>query len=119
MSGMRSRGKGKVGEREVAALIRASGFTEARRGVQYEGGSDSADVVGLNGCHVEVKRNETGPLTVYKWLDQATTESKKGETPVVFHRRNRHPWIVILSAEDFLSILHDAEHGVAHTGTAG
>ncbi len=109
MSGMRSRGKGKVGEREVAALIREHGFTEARRGVQYEGGSKSPDVVGLNGCHVEVKRCESGNL--YNWLYQAMDEAAPELTPVVFHRRNSHTWVAILDAGEFLKILHAAEYG--------
>ena len=39
---MMSKTKGKVGEREVAALLRQYGF-EAKRGVQHQGGSDGAD----------------------------------------------------------------------------
>ena len=41
---MNSRQKGKVGEREFAALLRVQGF-DARRGVQFCGGVDSPDVV--------------------------------------------------------------------------
>ena len=37
-------GKGKVGEREFAELLRAHGF-DARRGQQFAGGADSPDVV--------------------------------------------------------------------------
>jgi hypothetical protein len=46
--GMDSRRKGKVGEREFAALLREHGF-DARRGVQYSGGVDSPDVVIFGG----------------------------------------------------------------------
>jgi Holliday junction resolvase len=56
--GKMSRTKGKVGEREVAELLRANGFHAARRGVQYQGGADSPDVIGLPGFHNEVKRTE-------------------------------------------------------------
>ncbi len=54
---MNSRQKGKVGEREFAALLRAHGF-DARRGQQFAGGGDSPDVVSeaLAWLHIEVKR---------------------------------------------------------------
>lgn len=104
-----SRRKGKDGELQLAALLRRHGFDEARRGVQYQGGPDSPDIVGLNGCHVEVKRAERG--NPYDWLEKAAAEAPPGQTPVVFHRRSRKPWIVVLSAPEFLSILRQAEYG--------
>ena len=52
-----SRNKGKVGERELAKKLREYGF-EARRGQQYCGADGSADVVGLEGVHIECKRTE-------------------------------------------------------------
>lgn len=98
--GSKSRRKGKVGEREVAALLREHGH-DARRGVQYQGGPDSPDVVGLPGFHVEVKRVER--FALYPALEQAQGESPEGSTPVVFHRRNGKPWVVVMLAEDWLS----------------
>lgn len=96
-----SRTKGKVGEREVAALLRAHGFNGAR-GVQYQGGRDSADVVGLPGFHIEVKRAET--FSPYKALEQAETDCGYGSKPVVFHRSNSRHWIVVMDAGDFLEL---------------
>ena len=54
-----SRDKGARGERELAAeLHRLFGVT-ARRGVQYQGGTDSPDVVSdFDEIHFEVKRTE-------------------------------------------------------------
>lgn len=56
---MNSKRKGKVGEREFAALLREHGF-DARRGVQFSGGADSPDVVSdaLAWLHIEVKRTQ-------------------------------------------------------------
>ena len=53
---MNSRQKGKVGEREFAALLRVHGF-DARRGQQFAGGGDSPDVVSgaLRWLHIEVR----------------------------------------------------------------
>ena len=105
--GKMSRNKGKVGEREVAALLREHGF-EGRRGVQYQGGPDSADVVGLPGWHVEVKRTET--LSAYAALNQAL-EDCGDNFPVVLHRRNNEPWIAIFEAEVFLRLIKAASNG--------
>lgn len=100
-----SRTKGKVGEREVAQLLRDHGFP-ARRGVQYHGGPDSPDVIGLPGFHVEVKRVEA--FRLYEALEQAKGERRPGDIPAVFHRPNMRPWVVVLEASDFLSLVRAA-----------
>ena len=100
--GMMSKRKGKVGEREVAELLRQNGY-EARRGQQYAGGGDSPDVIGLAGFHIEVKRTENFQL--YSALEQAIADRGYGEVPVVFHRRNGRQWVVVLDASDFLDII--------------
>ena len=100
---MNSRAKGKAGELECAAFLREHGF-DARRGRQFQGGADSPDVIGLPGCHVEVKRVEKGSL--YDWLAQAMRDAPKGKTPVVLHRRNREKWVALLPAEAFLALLN-------------
>jgi Holliday junction resolvase len=98
MAGM-SRDKGKRGEREVAEFMRNHGIP-ARRGVQYQGGPDSPDVVGLDGFHNEVKRTEK--FRLYQALEQAMDEARPGDIPAVWHRSNGRPWVVILRADDFL-----------------
>ena len=55
--GKASREKGKRGEREASNFFKPYGY-ETRRGVQYHGGPDSPDVVGLPDMHIEVKRVE-------------------------------------------------------------
>ena len=101
-----SRMKGKKGELELAAFLRDHGV-EARRGVQFKGGTDSPDVVAdLPGIHIECKRVETG--TPYAWLSQATRDAGD-KTPVVFHRRNKCDWIVVMRAEDFLKLVQPQE----------
>ena len=94
--------KGKVGEREVAALLREHGFT-ARRGQQFSGGGDSPDVVhSIPNVHIEVKRTET--LSLYKAMEQAR-EDCAGKVPVILHRRNGKEWLAILPASDLLRTL--------------
>lgn len=99
--GRMSRNKGKVGEREVAELLRSHGFA-ARRGIQFAGGPDSPDVIGLPGAHIEVKRTES--LRLYPALEQAMQDRKQGDLATVWHRQNGRSWVVILPVEDFLSL---------------
>lgn len=107
--GKLSRDKGKVGEREVAQILREQGFGEARRGVQYSGGPGSPDVVGLPHVHLEVKRTER--LNLYGALAQAIDEAAAGETPVVVHRSSRRDWVAILPLDKYLE-LYKAAHGI-------
>jgi Holliday junction resolvase len=96
--------KGKIGELELAAFLREHGFEEARRGVQYSGGNDSPDIVGLPGFHIECKRTERGSL--YDWLAQAQSDAAgSGRVPFVAHRKNRREWVAILGLEDFLNLV--------------
>jgi Holliday junction resolvase len=110
-----SRNKGKTGELELVNFLKERGI-EARRGQQYEGSSDSPDVV-AGGClkdiHLEVKRVQSGNL--YNWMDQACTDADICKMPVVAHRRNNKRWLAILDLRDFMSIveaLHAKETGL-------
>ena len=100
-----SRRKGKVGELEWAKFLRDHGY-EARRGQQYKGGGDSPDVTGLPGIHQEVKRVEQ--FSLYSAMDQSKRDAADAEVPIVVHRRNRKPWVVVMDAEDFLKMYEDA-----------
>lgn len=104
MSGKYSRNKGKSGERELAAKLREYGF-EARRGQQYCGANGDADVIGLEGIHIEVKRTEK--FRMYEALDQARNDAKEGETPVVFTRKNNCDWVVCLRLDDFMKLFKE------------
>lgn len=95
---MNSRQKGKRGELELAKILREHGFA-ARRGQQFKGGSDSPDVTGIDGVHIECKRVEK--LNVYEAMEQSVRDA--GElTPVVIWRRNGKPWLVIMRLNDYL-----------------
>lgn len=100
--------KGKVGERELAKFFRDNGF-DARRGQQYEGSSDSPDIVSKMmaeyGFHIEAKRVEAG--NPYKWLEQARNDAGE-KTPIVAHRRNRHGWIAVLDLGALLQLIRKA-----------
>jgi Holliday junction resolvase len=97
-----SRSKGKRGELEIAAYLRARGH-EARRGQQFSGGTDSPDVVSsIAGVHLEVKRVET--FNAYKALAQAINDAGQ-KMPVVIHKRNRQDWIAVLRLDDLMTLI--------------
>lgn len=97
-----SKKKGARGERDCSHFLREHGFDSARRGVQYSGGPNSPDVVGVPGVHIEVKFTEA--LRLYDALDQSKRDAGKYEIPVVFHRRKGKKWCVVLDAEDFIDL---------------
>lgn len=97
--GKMSREKGKRGERELAKKLREYGY-DCRRGQQFCGANGDADVIGLPGIHIEVKRTER--LSIYDAMDQAKRDKKIGEIPVVMHRKNNCEWLAILRLEDFM-----------------
>ena len=99
--GKMSREKGKRGEREVAKILREFGY-DSKRGVQYHGGPDSPDVVGLPGCHIEVKYVER--LDLQRAYNQSKSDASPEETPIVVHRKNRGDWMVTLAFRDFLEM---------------
>lgn len=107
--------KGKVGEREVANLLRKHGF-EARRGQQFSGGGDSPDVVhSMEGFHIEVKRTER--FALWDALAQAKRDKKTEDVPLILHRMNKRPWVVVMEADDFLAMVR--QYVFEEVGTDG
>ncbi len=103
---MNSRQKGKVGEREFAALLREQGF-DARRGQQFSGSPESPDVVSdaLAWLHVEVKRVQNLNLT------DACAQAKRdagGKPWIVAHRKNRGPWFITLDSDALYEVLRQS-----------
>ena len=95
-----SRSKGKRGELELVHRLQELGFQDAHRSQQYCGAAESADVIGVLGIHPEVKRCER--LSIYAAYAQAVYDAEgTKDIPVVFHRRNGKPWLVILSLGDW------------------
>lgn len=106
---MNSRQKGAAGERELANLLKEYGY-DTRRGQQYSGANGDADVVGIPGLHIECKRVEK--LNLDAALDQSKRDARKGEMPVVIHRKNRQEWKVTLSLKDFMKLYKEVEEWI-------
>lgn len=58
--------------------------------------------MGLPGIHIEVKRVER--LNVGEAMGQAIRDAGRFHdgVPVLFHRRNRQPWLVTMRFEDWI-----------------
>ena len=97
---MNSKMKGAGGERELSHLLQQRGYN-ARRGQQYSGINGDADVVGLPGIHLEVKRVER--LNIELAIEQSERDARDDETPVVVHRKNRKPWLVTMKLDDWMT----------------
>ena len=99
--------KGKRGELEWSNFLKPY-FPSARRGQQFRGGSDSPDVIveELPQFHFEVKRTET--LSLYPAMEKAL-EDAGDAAPVLAHKRNNKPWLVVMLAEDWLKLVRDKE----------
>lgn len=105
-----SRRKGAEGERELAAVLRGYGYTEAKRGQQFCGLNGNADIVdALPGIHIEVKRVER--LNIYDAIEQSKRDARADEIPTVFHRKNRSKWLVTMELADFMKI-YEQKRGV-------
>lgn len=112
---MNSKRKGNAAERELLSLLESFGIDARRNNQQYVGGIDNPDIaarVGGTSVHIEVKRTER--FRLYDALSQAQRDANGHAMPVVAHRANRHPWVVVMALEDFLTI---AEGNTACTST--
>lgn len=103
---MNSRRKGADGEREIAEILRTYGY-DARRGQQFSGLAGDADVIGMPGYHLEIKRVEklnidTAMAQSIRDADAESIRAGTVITPVVMHRRNRKEWLVTMRLDDFM-----------------
>lgn len=105
-----SKQKGKRGELEICRLLRNYGY-DARRSVQYNGKAQAgqADVVGLPGIHMEIKRVEKLNINEAMW--QARRDAKEHEIPAVFHRKNGQSWNVTMKLDDWMELYSEWWNG--------
>ena len=103
--GKMSRNKGKRGERGACKALSEALGGSYRRSVQYCGREGAADIQGLEGLHLEVKRVER--FNLYDALEQADGDRLLGDKPVVLHRRNLKEWVFVCYVSD-LEGIHDA-----------
>jgi hypothetical protein len=98
--GLHSRNKGKRGEREAAAAVvhhwNAAG---ARRSQQFCGRDGDADLTGVPGMHLEVKRYAR--IAALDFLEQAEMDATPGSVPVVLMREDTSTeWVAMVRVSD-------------------
>lgn len=107
MAGRLSQRKGRAGEIELARILQDYGYdVQPGRAVSF---GEVPDLSGLPGVHIECKRVEK--LNVPEAMAQTVRDSERFHdgTPVLFHRRNRHPWLVTVRLSDFMDIYKRAD----------
>ena len=111
-----SKRKGSDAEREIVSILKHEGYQDVRRGQQYCGAEGHADVIGLKGIYIEVKRRLF--KTISDWLHKALCESLKlgGCYPVVFHRGNHEDWMVTMYLEHWINLYREWEAGQEEEG---
>ena len=102
-----SRQKGCRGERMAAAAWVKEFGGHAERGVQRSGSPDSPDIkTDMQGIHIEVKNVEKG--NPYSWIEQSVRDAGDN-CPLVMHKRNNQPWLLIMRLEDARSFVAKAK----------
>lgn len=99
-----SRAKGARGELLWRDVLRSKGLT-ARRGQQFCGANGDSDVIceELSNIHFEVKFVQN--FNARKALEQAKSDAKDGQMPVVVQKSTNKDWIAVMDAEELLDMI--------------
>lgn len=100
-----SKAKGKRNELAWVHLLKAAGYPSARRGQQFKGTEDSPDCLcsELNMLHFECKSGSR--IDIWKALKQAQSDKAQEELAVVAAHKDREPWIVAMTADDWFKLV--------------
>ncbi|MFX1761908.1 hypothetical protein PWP93_04800 [Paraburkholderia sp. A1RI-2L] len=104
--GLKSRTKGKAGEREIAALVRELTDWDVKRRVRQHDGDSDLD--GVPGWCVEVKRYAAAARAdIREWYAQAARQATaESKLPVLFYRRDRDEWRAVWPVAVGLAVQH-------------
>ena len=102
MSPINSRAKGKRGEIEFIKAHLLEHWPQACRNLDQFGDSKE-DVLNVAGCHWQVKRTES--LKLWAAIQQAETEAREHDLPIVAFRRNRSKWYCVIEASELIPLL--------------
>lgn len=109
---MNSKKKGSRGERQCRDVWKKHGYEEAHRSQQYSGkGESSADIEGIDPrLHIEVKSGYSFK-TIYSFLEQAVSDAKEGQTPIVNCKMDRKEWLCVMRLDDFIELWKEKRNG--------
>lgn len=101
MGKINSRDKGKRNELLLAHKLKEFGYN-ARRGQQFSGLYGDADVIALDGIHIECKAVER--LNIHEAMEQSIRDAREGEKPTVMHKKNRTKWLVTMPLDEWVEL---------------
>jgi len=101
-----SRQKGAAGEREVATILREELKLEIHRNWQQQAAEGGADLSGVPGWAIEIKRGKNIRLSD-AWQQAATQAARTKSKPVLIYRFDRQDWFAMMSFFDLRPDLHD------------
>jgi hypothetical protein len=99
---LNSRSKGKRGELEFIQRHLIPYWPGAKRNLD-QFGDDKRDCVEVAGIHFQIKRTEK--LELWKAIEQAESEARDHDLPVVAFRRNRSKWYCVIEADELVALL--------------
>ena len=101
-----SKKKGSREELKLANKLKEYGY-DTRRTAQYNGKEldSKADIIGLDGIHIECKAVER--LNIHDAVEQAIRDNRSADLPAVFHKKNRKPWLVTMTLDDWMTIYNE------------
>ena len=106
MSPLNSRRKGHKGELEFIKNHLVPYWPDAKRNLD-QFGDDKRDCLEVAGTHWQIKRTEH--LRPWDAIQQAETEARAGDLPVVAFRRNRSKWYCLVEADELIALLRMRE----------
>ena len=107
MTGRYSRQKGKRGERLCRDELAQQLGVPCRRGVQFQGGPNSPDVVMLVDTILHIEAKAVERLNVHAAMQQAIADAGD-KLPVVWHKRSREDSLVTFRTKDLAAICAEA-----------
>ena len=101
-----SRQKGAAGEREVAAILREELELEIHRNWQQQAAEGGADLSGVPGWAIEIKRGKNIRLNE-AWKQAAIQAARVKDKPVLIYRFDRQDWFAMMDLYDLRPDLKD------------
>jgi Holliday junction resolvase len=101
-----SRQKGAAGEREVAAILREELELEIHRNWQQQAAEGGADLSGVPGWAIEIKRGKNIRLNE-AWKQAAIQAARVKGKPVLIYRFDRQDWFAMMDLYDLRPDLKD------------
>ncbi len=106
-----SRTKGRAGEQEIARVLREALGLEITRNWAEQAFHGGADIIGVDGWCIEVKRAKR--YSDDWWKQTVAQADSIGDKPVLLYRLDRKQWVAEVRGKDVVSALKDEDYRVS------